>query len=155
MTLLNCGETTLVERSICWSHWVHSQSLFTGQWINKLIQKDFSQLMPWCNLWQKVFLEKTNKHHSSLYYFVKKKEIFGTSGNFIHYLIYFVFLSSRLDEEAQKRADAESNLAAFRKVNTQLTGPWVLYWLQCPQARVTGQSKQLCSICNTSIIVSQ
>lgn len=35
-----------------------------------------------------------------------------------YFVLIFLFLSSRLEDEAQKRADAESNLIAFRKVNT-------------------------------------
>lgn len=37
----------------------------------------------------------------------------------IYFFIYFFAL--RLDEEAQKRADAENNLVAFRKVKTEVT----------------------------------
>lgn len=52
MTLLNYRENTLVKRSFR-SHWVHSWTLFTGQWNDKLIQKAFCQLMPCCKLRQK------------------------------------------------------------------------------------------------------
>lgn len=60
-------------------------------------------------------------------------------------------VSSRMDEEAQKRADAEGNLVAFRKVNAQLTAPCNLIDL-CPQAQITGQMDS--SISNYCTIVT-
>ena len=56
-----------------------------------------------------------------------------------------------MDEEAQKKADAEGNLVAFRKVNAQLTAPCNPIDF-CPQAQITGQMDN--SISNYYTIVT-
>lgn len=70
---------------------------------------------------ESVFLD--NFDSFSLHPFVKgrcwcPKEIRTLSDIFC-----LALLSYRLDEEAQKRADAENNLVAFRKVNVHHSGP--------------------------------